>query len=91
MIEHVPRPVDLLLEFRAMLNNHGRIILTTPNPYFDWAHGFGAAMGFFSHEAHEEHQSLLTKKALYEASSRYRPQIGSLSTLLIWSKSAGCI
>ena len=66
VIEHVPKPADLLLEFKGMLKAHGRIILTTPNPSFDWLHAFGASLGFFSCEAHEEHQSLLNKQALYE-------------------------
>jgi 2-polyprenyl-3-methyl-5-hydroxy-6-metoxy-1,4-benzoquinol methylase len=66
LIEHVADPVGLLVRFRRLLSDGGRIVLTTPNPVFDSFHGLGARLGLFSQEAHEEHQSLLNKQGLLD-------------------------
>jgi 2-polyprenyl-3-methyl-5-hydroxy-6-metoxy-1,4-benzoquinol methylase len=62
VIEHVTNPAQLLREFRNLLAADGRIVLTTPHPSMEWAHGLGAKIGLFSQEGHEEHQSLLEKR-----------------------------
>ena len=35
VIEHVPDPSALLLKFKRMLKQEGRIVLTTPHPTFE--------------------------------------------------------
>lgn len=64
VIEHVPSPADLLRSFVPLLSHEGQIVLTTPNPPFEWIHGLGARVGLFSREGHDEHQSLIDEDAI---------------------------
>ncbi|TVR77941.1 MAG: methyltransferase domain-containing protein [Rhodospirillales bacterium] len=64
VIEHLPHPSAILRKFKQMLQNNGRIVLTTPNPLLDWAHGLGGRVGLFSGESHDEHQSLMNRVQL---------------------------
>lgn len=34
IIEHLPRPIDFLSDCYSLLNSGGRLILSTPNPYY---------------------------------------------------------
>lgn len=64
LIEHLPYPLDFLKQAKALLAPGGRVVLTTPNPALDWAHGLGAKVGIFAKESHEEHQSLMGRKTI---------------------------
>lgn len=64
VIEHLPDPVAFLSDCQSRLRDNGRIILTTPSPLLDWAHGLGARVGLFAKESHNEHQSLMGHEAL---------------------------
>lgn len=64
VIEHVPRPAQLLAELRELLSPGGRIVLTTPHPLFDWAHRAGAAVGLFSRHAADEHEELIDRRRM---------------------------
>jgi 2-polyprenyl-3-methyl-5-hydroxy-6-metoxy-1,4-benzoquinol methylase len=64
VIEHLPDPASFLRRISHSLAHNGRIVLTTPNPLLDWAHGFGAKFGVFAFESHEEHQSLMNRRGL---------------------------
>lgn len=66
VIEHIPQPATWLREFRSLLRPGGRILLTTPHPYFGWIHSLGASVGIFSREAAEEHQDLIGKRRMQE-------------------------
>lgn len=64
VIEHLPDPVDFLKQMRKFLGSRGRMVVTTPNPALDWAHGLGARVGIFAKESHDEHQSLMGRREL---------------------------
>jgi 2-polyprenyl-3-methyl-5-hydroxy-6-metoxy-1,4-benzoquinol methylase len=67
VIEHLPNPSGFLSHMNSLLNRGGRIVVTTPNPALDWAHGIGAKCGLFARESHHEHQSLMTRRQLEHA------------------------
>lgn len=64
IIEHLPDPKAFLKDMKNRLRDDGQIVLTTPNPTLDWAHGLGAVFGLFAKESHEEHQSLMGRGQL---------------------------
>ncbi len=76
VIEHLPNPLGFLKDAAKRLAPNGRIVLTTPNPALDWAHGLGARIGLFSLEGHEEHQSLRGRRQL-------EAEIGAAGLMLI--------
>lgn len=57
-IEHVADPAGFLRGLAKHLGPGGRIVLTTPAPWTDRIHAWGAAIGLFSRAAHEEHETL---------------------------------
>ena len=67
VIEHLADPVGFLSSMSRLLADHGRIVVTTPNPALDWAHGLGAKFGIFALESHDEHQSLMNRRGLDHA------------------------
>jgi 2-polyprenyl-3-methyl-5-hydroxy-6-metoxy-1,4-benzoquinol methylase len=67
VIEHLPNPLGFLKDAAGSLAKGGRIVLTTPNPALDWAHGLGARIGLFARESHDEHQSLMKRGQLTDA------------------------
>lgn len=66
VVEHLPDPKAFLLDAASRLAPGGRIVLTTPNPALDWAHGLGGRVGLFARESHEEHQSLMNRRQIAE-------------------------
>lgn len=64
VIEHMPDPPGFLSQLASFAKPGGRIVLTTPNPRFDFLHHYGSAIGLFSHDASEEHVSLLDHAGL---------------------------
>jgi 2-polyprenyl-3-methyl-5-hydroxy-6-metoxy-1,4-benzoquinol methylase len=64
VIEHVPRPVEMLRQLRSHLAPNGKIVLTTPHPAFEWLHTLGSTFGIFSDAAAEEHETLLDERAM---------------------------
>jgi 2-polyprenyl-3-methyl-5-hydroxy-6-metoxy-1,4-benzoquinol methylase len=64
VIEHVPRPVEMLRQLCSHLAPNGKIILTTPHPAFEWLHRLGSTFGLFSDAAADEHETLLDEKAM---------------------------
>jgi 2-polyprenyl-3-methyl-5-hydroxy-6-metoxy-1,4-benzoquinol methylase len=69
VIEHLRQPDTFLRQLAGMCKRGGRIVLTTPNPLLDPVHHLGAKFGLFSHDASEEHVSLLNRKALADLAS----------------------
>lgn len=70
VIEHMHEPEEFLSQLVNLANNGGRIVISTPNPRFDFLHDYGSALGLFSHDASEEHVSLLDRTALLAMASR---------------------
>lgn len=66
VIEHMRQPDVFVRRLAGLCKHSGHIVLTTPNPLLDPAHHLGAKLGLFSHDASEEHVSLLDRKALAE-------------------------
>lgn len=69
IIEHLADPIGFLKEMRSFLAPSGKVVLTTPNPALDWAHGLGSRLGIFARESHDEHQSLMGRKKLAAAAA----------------------
>jgi 2-polyprenyl-3-methyl-5-hydroxy-6-metoxy-1,4-benzoquinol methylase len=64
VIEHIPDPVGLLRRLKTLLHPGGSILLTTPNPWVEGVHAFGARLGLFSQEAGEQHERLYDAAAM---------------------------
>lgn len=64
VIEHIADPAATLAEWSGLLAENGHMVLTTPKPSFEWVHEAGAKVGLFSHDAAEEHETLLDRPAL---------------------------
>lgn len=64
LIEHLPDPKNFLKQAKSLLAPSGRVVLTTPNPALDWAHGLGGKIGIFAQASHEEHQSLMGRNVM---------------------------
>jgi 2-polyprenyl-3-methyl-5-hydroxy-6-metoxy-1,4-benzoquinol methylase len=69
VVEHLPDPAAFLTSIKRHLAPAGKIVLTTPNPNMDWAHGLGARFGIFARESHDEHQSLLNRQGIQSSTS----------------------
>jgi len=50
-----------------MLRPEGRIVLTTPSPFFEWIHTIGSKIGLFSMEASKDHEQLINYRIMQEA------------------------
>lgn len=64
VIEHIANPAEVLKKWASYLNEGGHLILTTPKPSLEWAHELGAKVGLFSHDAAEEHETLIDRSAM---------------------------
>ena len=66
VIEHVNNPAGVLQTLSKYLEDtpSARVVITTPHPAVEWAHGLGAAIGLFSKHANEEHEDLLDRQKL---------------------------
>ncbi|MEE3165644.1 MAG: class I SAM-dependent methyltransferase [Pseudomonadota bacterium] len=67
VIEHLDNPLD---ELKILIKNHTnkdfRIVITTPNKYFDKVHHFGARLKLFSTHASDEHNIMFGKNDLFQ-------------------------
>lgn len=64
VLEHLADPARLLRQLGERLTAGGRIVITTPHPWADQIHRWGAKLGLFSSEAEAEHETLLDRVAL---------------------------
>jgi 2-polyprenyl-3-methyl-5-hydroxy-6-metoxy-1,4-benzoquinol methylase len=69
VIEHVPSPAGWLRDLTQHLGPDGRFVLTTPHPYYRWAHEFGARLGIFSRDAADEHEDFLDRRSMTQAAT----------------------
>jgi 2-polyprenyl-3-methyl-5-hydroxy-6-metoxy-1,4-benzoquinol methylase len=82
VIEHIEQPLELLNEFDSVLREGGSILLTTPHPRSDKIHGFGARIGLFSKEAHEQHVQLYDHEALSRDVAKGKFRIASFQRFM---------
>jgi 2-polyprenyl-3-methyl-5-hydroxy-6-metoxy-1,4-benzoquinol methylase len=69
VIEHTPDPAAFLGDCARFVADDGVVIITTPNPALEWLHGIASRVGLLSHEAHEDHQSVVGRDALTKAAT----------------------
>lgn len=67
VLEHVPRPGEVLGRLSPLLSSSGRLVVTTPHPSGLWPLEAGAALGLLSPHARDEHEALLGRDALEDA------------------------
>ena len=70
VIEHMKEPEELLRLFRRVVGDGGRLVLTTPHPYYRWVHDLGARLGIFSRGASEEHEAFFDQRRMRETAAR---------------------
>lgn len=58
VIEHIAEPEHFFTRLRLMLTPQGQVVLTTPAPFIEQIHFFGANLRLFSREANAEHEYL---------------------------------
>lgn len=93
VLEHVADPAAVLARVSSLLSSGGRLIVTTPHPAGRWALEAGAALGFLSPHARDEHETLLGRAALEEAGRSagvslvlYRRFLLGLNQLAVFSR-----
>ncbi len=64
VIEHIAEPAAALEEWAVHMQPNGQMVLTTPKPAFEWVHEAGAKVGLFSHDAAEEHETLIDEASM---------------------------
>lgn len=69
VIEHLSKPVALLKKFKLILEPEGRIVLTTPHPFFRGLHDFGSKIGLFSPD-NDEHEQFIDYRLMQEIATR---------------------
>lgn len=57
VLEHIKNPEKILRDLADKLEPEGQIVITVPNPRFEFVHSIGARIGIVSREADEEHIS----------------------------------
>lgn len=75
VIEHCKDPGTFLRQLVVLARPGGRIALTTPHPAFEFVHDIGSRIGMFSHDASEEHEALLDRKALHELAASQQLEV----------------
>jgi 2-polyprenyl-3-methyl-5-hydroxy-6-metoxy-1,4-benzoquinol methylase len=95
VIEHVSDPVAFIENLKSHLNPGGKIVLTTPNPIFEPIHDLGSHIGLFSHDALDEHESLMNKGQIVQLAKDtsiklelYSRFLWGANQLIVLSKSA---
>jgi len=75
LIEHVPDAAAFVGQLREVLSPNGQIVLTSPHPYFEWAHTIGARTGLFSPEASDEHEQLFDRRGFEKLAQSARMKL----------------
>ncbi len=80
VIEHFPDPVQTLENLVPLLENQGKIIITTPTPLGNTLLKFGSMLGIFSRSAFEEHNRIFTKKDFLELAEKLNLRLTGYDT-----------
>lgn len=75
VIEHIPEPESFLNNLLHFLNFDGQMVITTPPPFIEKYHKFGARLGLFSNDAAEEHVSLIDRVQMERIAAKGRLSI----------------
>ncbi len=68
-LEHLADPAKLLSDLCPLLKPEGRIVATTPSPHGRRVHDIGAAIGIFSREGADEHETFLGRQQLRQVAA----------------------
>ncbi|MEO1786857.1 MAG: class I SAM-dependent methyltransferase [Pseudomonadota bacterium] len=90
VIEHIAAPAKVLADWAEYMAPNGHMVLTTPKPAFEWVHEAGARIGLFSHDAAEEHETLIDEASMHEIAAEaglyvevYRSFLGGANQLFV--------
>lgn len=72
VVEHVPSVADYLSELAGLIDDGGRVVLTSPRRSVDRVHAVGARLGLFSREASDQHNEYVSAESV----SRYAAPLG---------------
>jgi SAM-dependent methyltransferase len=93
LLEHTPDPGALLRAGASLLRPGGLLLATTPSPWGERLHAFGARLRLLSSMASEEHHALLGRRAVEAlaggaglASERYERFLLGLNQLFVFRK-----
>ncbi len=82
VIEHVKEPLNCLAHLATLLEDDGRIVITTPHPRGRLVHDMGASLGIFSKEAADEHEEFFTRQRMLSLSKDLGLRIEIYKTFL---------
>ena len=96
LLEHLAEPWKALQRAGSLLAPAGRLVATTPHPLGRLPLEAGAKLGLLSPHADEEHETLLSHRALREAGARaglalvsYRRFLFGLNQLAVFQRADG--
>ncbi len=70
-LEHLKNPDHIFSQLPNILNQNGKILITTPTPFGGKIHTIGARFGFFYQEAAEDHEIFYYRETLQDLFSRH--------------------
>ena len=83
VIEHLAHPDFLLNQLPGYLNPNATILITTPTPFGDIIHRYGARFGLFSQAAVEDHEIIYAYKTMQLRLSQSGIKIEEYRTFLL--------
>jgi 2-polyprenyl-3-methyl-5-hydroxy-6-metoxy-1,4-benzoquinol methylase len=66
LIEHIADPDQLIRSIKRHLKKNGKLVLTTPTPFGNRVHWWGAHFGLFYIEAALDHKIIYNQKKLFQ-------------------------
>lgn len=84
VLEHLPDPIRVLslLAKHALVPGRGRVVATTPHPRSALVLSLGVKLRLLSHEAHDEHETLLSFQDLVRIAQQSGLRVVTYKTFL---------
>ncbi len=83
LLEHLSDPAAALARVASLLGEDGRLVVTTPHPRGRLALEAGARLGLLSRHADEEHEDLVSPRALAAAAASAGLAVAASGTFLL--------